>query len=198
MAKVIQKRCKQCQKLFSTNNRQKQYCSNRCKLDNRKIRHTYSKKCPVCGKEFQTHKRDIKCCSPECSNKLKASWDTTKTIHYYCEYCSKDMGTRRNGVRDKKFCSNDCKLRAQELKYKHSDPYGYVNSRVESFGRRTRYHRAVMEKHLGRKLTRDEVVHHIDGNKFNNDISNLQLLTNSEHARLHSSRRKHNELGQFT
>lgn len=43
-------------------------------------------------------------------------------------------------------------------------------------------HRLVMESHLGRYLTKDEVVHHIDGDKQNNDISNLQLFaSNGQH-----------------
>jgi hypothetical protein len=45
-------------------------------------------------------------------------------------------------------------------------------------------HRLVMEEHLGRYLTRDEVVHHRDGNKQNNAIENLELFqTNAEHLR---------------
>ena len=36
-------------------------------------------------------------------------------------------------------------------------------------------HRLVVARHLGRPLTEHETVHHIDGNKENNDISNLQL-----------------------
>lgn len=47
-------------------------------------------------------------------------------------------------------------------------------------------HRLVMEVHLGRKLQSCEVVHHRDGNKSNNSIDNLQLMSQSDHARLHS------------
>lgn len=47
-------------------------------------------------------------------------------------------------------------------------------------------HRDIMEKSLGRRLTSEEVVHHIDEDKLNNDLSNLMLLNNqSEHMKLH-------------
>lgn len=36
-------------------------------------------------------------------------------------------------------------------------------------------HRLVLAQHLGRLLLASETVHHIDGNRQNNDISNLQL-----------------------
>lgn len=36
-------------------------------------------------------------------------------------------------------------------------------------------HRLVMARHLGRPLRKGETVHHIDGDRLNNDISNLQL-----------------------
>lgn len=47
-------------------------------------------------------------------------------------------------------------------------------------------HIYVMCKHIGRKLNDDECVHHIDRDKTNNSIKNLQLLTLIEHSRLHA------------
>jgi hypothetical protein len=46
-------------------------------------------------------------------------------------------------------------------------------------------HRLVMELHLGRYLAKSEHVHHIDGNTLNNEISNLMIMSNSEHSKLH-------------
>lgn len=47
-------------------------------------------------------------------------------------------------------------------------------------------HVVVMEQHLGRSLKPDECVHHKDHIRHNNDIDNLELMTKSEHARLHA------------
>lgn len=63
-------------------------------------------------------------------------------------------------------------------------PGGYYEiTRGENKGRLL--HVIVFENRLGRKLLEDECVHHIDGDKTNNDINNLALMTRSAHARLH-------------
>jgi len=52
-------------------------------------------------------------------------------------------------------------------------------------GEKRDIHRIVMEEYLGRPLTSDEVVHHINENTFDNRIENLALMSASEHNKLH-------------
>lgn len=49
-----------------------------------------------------------------------------------------------------------------------------------------RQHIIVVENNIGRKLSENEVVHHIDGDKLNNDIKNLDICSVSEHNNCHA------------
>lgn len=53
-------------------------------------------------------------------------------------------------------------------------------------------HTVIAEWKIGRPLLPEEVVHHHDRNKQNNDPSNLMVMTQSEHAKLHAA------CGEFT
>ena len=46
-------------------------------------------------------------------------------------------------------------------------------------------HRLVMSEHIGRALEPWEHVHHVNGNKSDNALSNLALIARSAHAKLH-------------
>ncbi len=51
-------------------------------------------------------------------------------------------------------------------------------------------HRHIASLKLGRWLTTNEHVHHLDGDKLNNNPNNLEILSNSEHAKLHNNTTK--------
>lgn len=58
---------------------------------------------------------------------------------------------------------------------------GHPNATKQGY---IRLHRLIMSEHIGRPLKENEEVHHKDGNTFNNDLSNLELLDHSVHSSL--------------
>jgi hypothetical protein len=81
-----------------------------------------------------------------------------------------------------------------------SYPKGYVGTHSPDHPNATKEgyvmeHRLVMEKHLGRYLTKDEVVHHKNGRKDDNRIENLELVSDrGSHTREHFERSHVTEL----
>ncbi len=97
------------------------------------------------------------------------------------------------------YCSSRCALAAVRTR-KHQSDAGKkgalvkiaqlrgtgTKTYVKEYGRHQ--HRVVMERMIGRRLRKGEVVHHIDENKKNNHPSNLVLFkSQAEHARHHQS-----------
>jgi len=78
----------------------------------------------------------------------------------------------------------DERVKMRDRMLKHNKTQGKETKTYEKFlGEPER--RRIARLKLGRDLLPNEVVHHIDGNPHNNKPSNLQVMTNSEHTRLH-------------
>jgi len=56
--------------------------------------------------------------------------------------------------------------------------------------RNIQYSKFIMEKHLNRLLSSTEIVHHLDHNVENNDLSNLVVMTRSDHQKGHHTVQK--------
>lgn len=96
-------------------------------------------------------------------------------------YCSRPCAWANNGGRNKK----------PEVWW--TDSKGYVQGRVWEVGkqRRVKKHRYLVEQQLGRKLLPSEDVHHLNEDKSDNDLGNLQHIDHGEHARLHNQKREY-------
>lgn len=114
-----------------------------------------------------------------------------------CPLCNMEF---KHPDKRQRFCSRECYLKynlgANHPNFKtgiriHSD--GYLRNSKDQY-----IHRLVMEEYLGRKLSNREHIHHKDGNVTNNDISNLSILSNSEHRKLEYKLAPKNIHGQFT
>jgi hypothetical protein len=101
-----------------------------------------------------------------------------------CEYCKKEFERTWQGSKNawdrQRFCSTKCRNKSREKGgsiWKDRDGYLIKDWYEGGNRKRARINRIVMEEHLGRKLERNEIVHHKDGNKENNNIDNLELFS---------------------
>jgi hypothetical protein len=129
-------------------------------------------------------------------------------IKRICEYCNIEYKPKSYRSKKRKFCSYNCYhlsrigvKRPNQSKNllgsknpnwrggKRKDKSGYILVYVPDHpycdgDYLVREHRLVMEKHLGRYLKPEEIVHHINQIKSDNRIENLKLFSNnSEHSR---------------
>jgi len=158
-------------------------------------------KCLKCGKSLdglEVAKNSIrKFCSFECFKLRKdlLNWKTGKYVK--CEYCGKEVYRQNwqfNGYKHH-FCSiicnnkNNAKNNTKKAGYTNLSGYVYLLNKDRIHPSKRKYipeHRLVMEKHLGRFLTSEECVHHINKSKKDNSIENLMLFeNNSEHRKYH-------------
>lgn len=155
--------------------------------------------CKYCNKNFIGHKITSIFCSKSCACLFRIKIKKTfinhprkKTgIFLQCIVCKKDYYIPQYRIKKgvSKYCSRNCLAKNHLKKYikiygfkkTNLPPHKYKTIRID--GKQVRFHRWLIEKELGRKLNRDEHVHHINGNSLDNRLENLIVLSNAEHQK---------------
>lgn len=133
-------------------------------------------------------------CSKKCAGEFKKRKNFKK-----CIYCGLEF--HRRGNKKSKFCSSRC-CRTYYSGERHPNWTGGIeqsgrgylatlkhNHEMADNRGRIPLHRFVMSNHLGRPLSSKEIIHHINGNKKDNRIENLQIVTRKEHVIIHAKER---------
>jgi hypothetical protein len=155
-----------------------------------------TKPCAVCGNLIEDWPSLIskrKTCSDKCRGAYCASGEkflngiknrrkrTYVRVERECPQCHELFTMPRSvAERGKTFCSRKCRFENA----KTGNRKVYYKQMTAPDGRRIMIHRYLMEVHLGRRLERKEEVDHINGNRRDNRLENLRVLSKSNHSRI--------------
>lgn len=149
--------------------------------------------CSFCKKIFLRYIKWINGKNHFCSIKCKSTYQKTqkgkranKTI---CLICNKEYFVRPSQQNRRKTCSKKCFsiLLSRKIGELHPRWKGgiWLSKKGYIYKGKKLLHRLIMEDNLNQELESYEVVHHINGNKQDNRLENLEVLTRNEHSKLH-------------
>ena len=139
-----------------------------------------------------------------CGNRIKARTPSEVKLRRFCSIkCSNNSPTTKKKISDsltgikrsektrkKTSVARTGKGNGQWKGGKWENQHGYVFVKSHNHPNRNANnyvteHRLVVEKHIGRYLDCNEVVHHINGIRNDNNIDNLIIMTQGDHTRHH-------------
>jgi len=168
--KLIQLFCENCNKELWI--RKDQFDKRKTKL---------CKSCMISERNKTPKMRDIS----RKNGRLSPSEETKKKLSLrQKEYWTKEKIELRKGSSNPSWLGGRIIVNGYVLCYCPNHPKAYKK------GQYVQEHILIMEKHIGRFLNKKEIVHHINKDRSDNRIENLQLMTQSNHVRLHNLERK--------
>ncbi len=160
-------------------------CGEACKQklqDERKARR--DRNCLVCGASFRPRAAQLRNGGGKfCSHKCNGVAFTGSGNPFFGKQMDDAAKARWRATRDKNesWFVGEKNVRWKGGRFVGSQGYVLVKAGDEY----VLEHRFVMEQHIGRPLLDTEIVHHINENKQDNRIENLQIMSRAEHNRIH-------------
>ena len=138
---------------------------------------------------------------------IKKRWKNYqhKRVQRTCNNCGKKFEVYPYRKDSAKFCSHSCNsIYTGRLRIERATPIlrydGYLYIRMSSYHRNhERYAKIadlVLERKIGRLLKKNEIAHHIDGCKTNDNPNNLYLMIKKQHDIYHFNLRRTYKLWQ--
>ena len=107
-------------------------------------------------------------------------------IKLFCAQCKKEFYIYPYRIKTAKFCSKRCGCLTKRGNFhnhwkggRNLMKNGYIRIRIN--GSYIYEHRHIMEKFLKRSLNKFEHIHHLNNNKTDNRLENLQLINKRDH-----------------